>query len=73
MNNIKELIFFLRKKVLVIKKKISSFAKFKSSLSIKQIGLDVLTTGNPRLGLPFVGSQDYCFNPALPRWKKKIC
>lgn len=50
MNNIKQLI---KKKVLVVKKIISSFAKFKSSSSIKQTGIDVLITHRcPQAGVP---------------------
>lgn len=47
------------KKYLLKKKKKSSFAKFKSSSSIKQSRPAVLSTGDTRLGLLLAGSLDY--------------
>lgn len=63
------MIFFFKKSTCL--KKNSSFAKFKSSSSIKQSLLEVLSTGDARLGLLLAGSLDCCLIPLFSRWKKK--
>lgn len=67
-NNIQCLIF--KNTCNLNKNFISSFAKFKSSSSIKLMGLYVLTAGDFWSGL-LAGSLDHCFNPAFSKQNRK--